>query len=95
MNAFVFYSRMSGITVIMDILYLLWILPAVWAVEGKPLFHSRFDVNGRMCRVQRATGIYISIMNAFPCSYRVSNRGDSCVTLRQCSDGALLKPGSL
>ena len=95
MNAFVFYSQMSGISVIMDILYFLWILPAVWAVEGKPLFHSRFDVNGRMCGVQRATGISISIINAFPCSHRVSNREDSCATVRQCSAGALLKPAVL
>lgn len=30
-----------------DILRFLWMLPAVWAVEGKPAFHLRWVLRGR------------------------------------------------
>ena len=40
MNALASHRPASGMIIIMDILYFLWILPAVWAVEGKPVFNS-------------------------------------------------------
>lgn len=40
MNVLVLYSQTPGMSMIMDILCFLWMLPAVWAVEGKPLSNS-------------------------------------------------------
>lgn len=41
MKALALYGQTPGRrTLIMDLLYFLWMLPAVWAVEGEPMFNS-------------------------------------------------------
>lgn len=54
MNALVSYSQTPGLTIIMDILFFLWMLPTAWAVEGKTLLNCSLNVNGLNVRERRS-----------------------------------------
>jgi len=46
LDTLLFYTQMSGITMIMDVVYFVWILPSVLALEGKLMYNSCQNVNG-------------------------------------------------